>query len=1008
MGDSDDEYDRRRGRDKFRRERSDYDRTRERDDRRRDDWSDRRRDSWDMQSRDRRRDYRDYDRGRRDRYSPPRHDMSPPMKRMRRDWDDGGYGPGYDMPGYGGPMHGPPQPWGHPMDMPMQHPNMMPPHSRLGMQGEVDQGHPQATMMTFKQFLGTQEDSIDDQEAIRKYNEYKVDFRRKQLEEFFVAHKEEEWFRSKFHPDECGLQKQEYLDATRKRFDVFMELLGTGWLDNVTVDLDKSDVITKLLDAAVIKIEGGTDHDLKILDQPEPIRTRTTSEGTAKGKKSESSSAAQGETDGGKKEEKPEESAEDKPPPEEGEKEPEAKEECKEEAKEAGKEGDKEQPSVPPEDTPAEPEPQSSAEDKEQERSLDVGEGSGEKEPSPPGFVPAGVEEAGAPVDKADQPAETTGKDDVQDSTQSAEQKEEKKEEKEEKKEEEKETAEEKPPGTPLRPRPPHSRRPPPSTPRPLHKTCSLFLRNIAPIITKAELVSMCKRFPGFLRVALSEPAPDRKFYRRGWITFDRSVNIKEICWNLQNIRLRDCELSPVVNRDLARRIRPVSGIVIHKQILRNDIRLAAKLVMILDTRSKLWQDQGEEKKDAEKESFAMFTMSKNPLLKNITDFLVETSACSYLSSPVLTHLYLPAELTCPHLLLYLQSFAMFTMSKNPLLKNITDFLVEETSSFAMFTMSKNPLLKNITDFLVEETSAEEDELLGTGEEGEEKGSEVTPEVTLDRDEERLKVLDRLLLYLRIVHSIDYYTATEYPNEDEMPNRCGIMHGRGPVPTGRPVTQNDVEEWQSTFEQKISPLLAVKDNLSEEEAVKLGKKDPEVEVEKFVKANTQEISKDKWLCPISGKKFKGPEFVRKHIFNKHAEKVESVKKECVFFNNYILDPKRPQIPEPQTTKPPPLMGPGGGRGEGYPPCTRGLQGGSCTGSRDPPCMKVRGSCHRMDEAALMATGAAAATDTNPGDAAGRTLAPSSSTEIWTLPTTWITSELLTFNLRPGQLSHSSS
>ena len=40
MGDSDDEYDRRR-RDKFRRERSDFDRSREREDRRRDDWNDR-------------------------------------------------------------------------------------------------------------------------------------------------------------------------------------------------------------------------------------------------------------------------------------------------------------------------------------------------------------------------------------------------------------------------------------------------------------------------------------------------------------------------------------------------------------------------------------------------------------------------------------------------------------------------------------------------------------------------------------------------------------------------------------------------------------------------------------------------------------------------------------------------------------------------------------------------------------------------------------------------------
>jgi hypothetical protein len=51
------------------------------------------------------------------------------------------------------------------------------------------------------------------------------------------------------------------------------------------------------------------------------------------------------------------------------------------------------------------------------------------------------------------------------------------------------------------------------------------------------------------------------------------------------------------------------------------------------------------------------------------------------------------------------------------------------------------------------------------------------------------------------------------------------------------------------------------------------------EVEKFIQANTQELAKDKWLCPLSGKKFKGPEFVRKHIFNKHAEKVDEVKKE---------------------------------------------------------------------------------------------------------------------------------
>lgn len=47
------------------------------------------------------------------------------------------------------------------------------------------------------------------------------------------------------------------------------------------------------------------------------------------------------------------------------------------------------------------------------------------------------------------------------------------------------------------------------------------------------------------------------------------------------------------------------------------------------------------------------------------------------------------------------------------------------------------------------------------------------------------QVLDRLLLYLRIVHSIDYYNACEYPSEDEMPNRCGMIHVRGPIPPNR-------------------------------------------------------------------------------------------------------------------------------------------------------------------------------------------------------------------------------
>lgn len=37
------------------------------------------------------------------------------------------------------------------------------------------------------------DDSIDHVEAAKKYNEYKNEFKRKQIVEFFTAHKDEEW-----------------------------------------------------------------------------------------------------------------------------------------------------------------------------------------------------------------------------------------------------------------------------------------------------------------------------------------------------------------------------------------------------------------------------------------------------------------------------------------------------------------------------------------------------------------------------------------------------------------------------------------------------------------------------------------------------------------------------------------------------------------------------------------------------------------------------------------------
>ncbi|XP_042564506.1 serrate RNA effector molecule homolog isoform X2 [Clupea harengus] len=869
MADSDDEYDRRR-RDKFRRERSDYDRSREREDRRRDDWNDRRPSGreWDRgRERRSRGEYRDYERGRRERFSPPRHDMGSQPKRMRRDWDDHGGDPyhgGFDL-GYGGgggPSYAPPQPWGHPDMHLMQPHHTIPIQARLGNIHDMDLGPPLPVMKNFREFLLSLDESVDEMEAVKRYNEYKIDFRRQQMQDFFLAHKDEEWFRSKYHPDEAGRRKAEAHGALENRLSVYSYLMDNGWFDNVSLDIERAQPIIKILDAAVIKMEGGTENDLRILEMPseEEERERLSSGGSEPPKREEPRAA----------------DADRKPPAEkDGKEKPEGVADAEKDAEPndnnaaAGEKAEKEPPVEDPPEPKRVPEPkrssrkrkrtlsgdsedEGSASESESDSDSDSNSQTSDKQPE--------KEEGEEKEDDEDDDDEEEGEADTKEreEVEKKKQKEkEKKEERERKEEREKEKEKEKEEKEKKQQQQPKDDLPP--SPRSLHKTCSLFMRNIAPSISKAEIIALCRRYPGFMRVCLSEPQPERRFFRRCWVTFDRSVNIKETCWNLQNIRLRDCELAPGVNRDLARRVRNVNGITQHKQVLRNDIKMAAKLIHALDEREHLWNPK---------------SRGDGPSIELV---------------------------------------------------------------------AQNPILKNITDYLIEEVSAEEEELLGSmgGVDSEEGAKEGNPsEVTVERDEKLVKVLDRLLLYLRVVHSIDYYNSCEYPSEDEMPNRCGIIHVRGPIPPNR-ITHREVGDWQKTFEEKLSPLFSVKETLSDDEAGKMGRKDPEQEVEKFVSANTQELGKDKWLCPLSGKKFKGPEFVRKHILNKHGDKIEEVKKEVEFFNNFLMDAKRPSLPE---MKPPPPPGPGQGvLSPGLPFAPQAPQGLMGFGQPRPPIMGYGGS-----------------------------------------------------------------
>jgi hypothetical protein len=154
------------------------------------------------------------------------------------------------------------------------------------------------------------------------------------------------------------------------------------------------------------------------------------------------------------------------------------------------------------------------------------------------------------------------------------------------------------------------------------------------------------------------------------------------------------------------------------------------------------------------------------------------------------------------------------------------------------------------------------------------------------------KRLDLQIAYLRLVHLFDYYSGEEFDDECEMVRLAGFCHLRRkykapPSEEGHPqAVLDEFAKWCELVDSKCRARLdaatAMLDGGKE--------KQKEAKLSGLFCEQVKELESGmKYGCGYCDKKFRGADFVRRHIMNKHEKEVA----DALYFKNYEDDPNRP-------------------------------------------------------------------------------------------------------------------
>lgn len=462
----------------------------------------------------------------------------------------------------------------------------------------------------------------------------------------------------------------------------------------------------------------------------------------------------------------------------------------------------------------------------------------------------------------------------------------------------------------------------------------SVVIEDVSIETTMSELRSLClEANQNLIRLTSLDPyyVAGGHLRRKFVAIYKHDVDIKNVCWTLSRMKLNNRSLSVSINKRLTNRTLSVDAISNDHLCILNDIRNAIILILNFDElrglhgkRKQILDANMNSKNDVTDAPVDMDVdvpkvNNKDPL-ENVAPLSPPGSdkSCneddeekpfdvSSLDEEREKEKKKLFEFKFNTDLSVYRQASKLSKSKSPVIENAYIYLVDYIeSSVASYQLSKvckelqaEPLETEIESFQSDKFSV----------------IDLAVQNLPHGLEESTRFLDRLLWYLRIVHSFDYYRKQIYRYEDDLTLRMSVIHLRSEpvnleleerisaIKSYIQKTDKDFIEFGSTQIQKFITKDEERFNYKSYGKVITDELTSYAQRNQKPKSNeTEEVYK----CKHCTRVFQKLGDIGRHFVSKHRWAIDTIELETDFFNAYLFDPNKinPCSPKELIERPP--------------------------------------------------------------------------------------------------------